>query len=196
MLVTARPIGSTVRLRDPAQADRQGSHPQSCHGGRAAEREGMEWRVCRLPATVPAVWSLPVLLSATSRVSRTLSPASLCYLSSSMPGHSALLLQHCPHPLPSPHSDEKAQRLKPPPEVLSPACPFPVSSYFSSWKQGLRSWGLWLRKSAATSLWLIYLPRARLMGLVHPDRWEVPYLCYLNNVTYPHSHPFLAFLHL
>lgn len=88
LVVSARPIGSTVRLRDPAKADRQGSHPQSCHGGRAAEREGMEWSFCHLPATVPAAWDLPTSLSATSE-SPGLS-TSLSVTSPSMPGYSAL----------------------------------------------------------------------------------------------------------
>lgn len=118
LLISARPVGSAVRLRDPAKADRQGSHPQSCHGGRAAEREGMEWSFCRLPATVPAAWDLPTSLPATSGGSWTLPSLS----ATSYPPCQATQLSNCittPHPLSSPHSEEKAQSLKLHPEALS-----------------------------------------------------------------------------
>lgn len=97
LLGSAHPLGSTVRLRDPAQeADRQGSEPQSCHGERAAEREGMKWSLCCLPAhCCQQPWtflSLSLSLSANSHPpARPLS---------------SLLAQHCPHaiPLPSPQT--------------------------------------------------------------------------------------------
>lgn len=119
LLISARPVGSAVRLRDPAKADRQGSHPQSCHGGRAAEREGMEWSFCCLPATVPAAWGLPASLPATSRGSWTL----LSLSATSDRPCQATQLSCCittPYPpLSSPHSEERAQSLKLHPEVLS-----------------------------------------------------------------------------
>lgn len=149
MLVSARPIGSTVRLRDPAQADRQGSHPQSCHGGRAAEREGMEWHFCRLPASVPAAWALPVLLCHLQSLLDSLPVSLLPLILHARPLGSRCSTAHAPYHRPG---EEKAQRLKPPPEVLSLACPFPVPSYSSSWKWGLRRWGLRLREPAANSL--------------------------------------------
>lgn len=155
MLVSARPIGSTVRLRDPAQADRQGSHPQSCHGGRAAEREGMEWRFCRLPATVPAAWALLVCFLSLPESPGLLPPSLSLLPSSSMPGHSALLLQHYPHPLPSAHSEEKAQRLQPLQRCCPPSTTLLACFHFAPISQvGSRGWevGVRLREPAAPLL--------------------------------------------
>lgn len=152
LLISAHPVGSAVRLRDPAKADRQGSHPQSCHGGRAAEREGMEWSFCRLPATVPAAWDLPASLPATSGGSWT--PPSLS--ATSHPPCQATPLSCClttPCPLSSPHSEEKAQSLKRHPEALSlPESPVSDSLLFLRLEGVGGSWGPLLREPAATSL--------------------------------------------
>lgn len=109
LLGSAHPLGSTVRLRDPAQeADRQGSEPQSCHGERAAEREGMKRSLCRLPAHCcqqPRTF-LSLSLSATRA-----STLSLSY-NSHPPVRPlrSLLAQHCSMPPLSPtHRQEKAQ---------------------------------------------------------------------------------------
>lgn len=57
------------------KADRQGSEPQSCHGGRAAEREGMERILCHLPTHCFQLLGSPLFLPA-SRASQTFSATS------------------------------------------------------------------------------------------------------------------------
>lgn len=164
MLVSAHPIGSTVRLRGPAQADRQGSHPQSCHGGRAAEREGMEWRYCRLPATVPAAWALPVLLSATSRVSGT--PSS-CLSLPPLILHArplSALAAALPTPLTTAPQWRESTEAEASPRGAVTSLPISSSLRFLKLEAGgggVRHGGASLKESAAISL-------------VRPDRWEVP----------------------
>lgn len=110
LLGSAHPLGSTVRLRDPAQeADRQGSEPQSCHGERAAKREGMKRSLCRLPAHCcqqPQTFlSLSLSLPPEPLHSPCLPTLTL------LPGHSGLSW-HSTVPMPplSPtHRQEKAQ---------------------------------------------------------------------------------------
>lgn len=119
LLGSARPLGSTVSLSDPAKADRQGSEPQSCHGGRAAEREGMERSLCYLPLhCCQQPQTLPPLFLPASRVSWILS---LCHFSPSLPGCSALSCCSAVPvaPLPLPHRQEKGQGLHPRRRVLS-----------------------------------------------------------------------------
>lgn len=111
LLGSAHSLGSTVRLRDPAQeADRQGSEPQSCHGERAAEREGMKWSLCRLPAhCCQQPWTfLSLSLSVPPEPLDSPSLPTVTFL----PGYSALSW-HSTVPMPplSPtHRQEKAQR--------------------------------------------------------------------------------------
>lgn len=73
------------------KADRQGSEPQSCHGGRAAEREGMERILCHLSTHCFQLLRSPLFLPA-SRASQTFSATShhTPVPPPGHPGHSAL----------------------------------------------------------------------------------------------------------
>lgn len=152
LLGSAHPLGSTVRLRDPAQeADRQGSEPQSCHGERAAEREGMKWSLCCLLAhCCQQPWTF--LLLSLSLPTLTL-----------LPGHSALsgtALSPC-HPSPA-HRQENPKGTM---IIFSLYLIFSSSLLFLNLVWEKRRWG---PPGGAITSPAGWLTRVRKAGPIHP----------------------------
>lgn len=180
---SAHPLGSTVRLRDPAKADRQGSEPQSCHGGRAAEREGMEWSFCRFPTSSLGP---SCLSSATSRVSWTpLNVFLTFFLTTFHPPCQAtqLLPLHCPytsysHPAGRRNPEAKAS----PRAVVSVWLSDFLPPSISQPGKGGRKEGREHRNADSSS-------QSKKTGPVRPDGREGPHLCHPNSTFHPYWGP-------